>query len=120
MGLHEQLDTAWAELPVLGRVGRFEVRDLRPLVDSADLAWWLGDLGNAAWGHLADCGWEDALGRGGEARDAAGALRSEWVAAFEDAVDRLAGEGRRAGPEGDPERWAGWLALEFRGPWREG
>ncbi len=115
MSLHQQLDAAWAGLPVLGTVGRFEVRDLRPLVESANLAWWVGDLGNAAWGHLADCGWEAALSAGGAPRDESGVLRSAWVAAFEDAVDRLAEQGGYAGPEGDPERWAGWIGLEFGG-----
>lgn len=117
MSLEAPLSTLWPTLAVLGRAGSLVVRDVSSLVDSATHAVWLGDLSDAAWGHLAECGWEALFAEGGAPRDAAGKHREAWLQAFEAAARRLADEGGYAGPEGSAERWAGWLALEMTG-WR--
>jgi hypothetical protein len=103
--------TAWSRLPVVEVVGGVGVRWVGPLVELG-LDTRLGDLANAAYGHLEDCGWEAALRAGGPVR-ASGRQATAYARAFANAVRMLAAAGLRAGPEADPEVWAAWIAFEM-------
>ncbi len=104
-------------LPVLKRCDGLGLRWLGHVVESPH-APWVGDLSNAAWGYLQDCGWLSILQAGGPMRNADGNIRTTWRKALARAARRLAEEGERAGPSGDPEVWASWIAFEMSEPHR--
>ncbi len=107
-------DQAWDRLPVALTIGGLGVRWVGPLVQLG-YDRWLGDLSEAAYGYLQDCGWREPLDEAGAPLDPEGRLRPAWALAFAEAARCLALEGERAGPESDPERWAAWLAFELGG-----
>lgn len=107
-------DEAWDRLPVVLTIGEIGVRWLGPLVELG-YDRWMGDLSEAAYGYLVDCGWRGPLDDAGRPLDDDGRLRPAWGTAFSEAVQCLTLEGERAGPESDPERWAAWLAFELAG-----
>jgi hypothetical protein len=107
-------EQAWDRLPVVLTIGGLGVRWVGPLVQLGHDRW-LGDLSEAAYGYLLDCGWQEPLDEAGAPLDAEGRLRPAWALAFGEAARCLAFEGERAGPESDPERWAAWLAFELGG-----
>lgn len=109
------LDEAWRRLPVVRRVAGLRVRWLGPLVDLGHERW-IGDLSQAAWGYLEGCGWQRAMEDAGPMLDGRGRVRARWAAGLTDAVERLAAEGERTGPEGDRDRWASWVCLEMAEP----
>ncbi len=106
--LREALD----RLPVLMRADHLEVLWLGPLVDLGHDVW-MGDLANAAWGHLEGCGWQRILAEAGDPVAPSGRIRTAWAKAFGRAARALAEAGGYAGPEGSPHRWASWLAFEM-------
>ncbi|GEM_PF-6601278 len=112
-----RIDRAFAALPIIDTFDGLRVRWLGPLVDQGHDAW-MGELAEAAWGYLELCGWQAAYGEGGPMLGPDGAVRPTWEGAFGQAARLLAEEGGRAGPEGDPERWAAWLAFELSDPHR--
>ncbi len=91
------------------------IRWLGPLIDQG-FDGWIGELSEAAWGHLELCGWQDAYADGGPMLDRGGSIRPAWEQAFGRTARLLAGEGAYAGPESDPERWAAWLVFEMAAP----
>ena len=109
------LEEAWQRLPVVATVDEVDLRWIGPLVDLGHDQW-LGDLAQAAWGYLEDCGWHAALAEGGEMLDDDGAIRSEWASAFGRAARRIAEAGTRSGPENDLGRWGSWIAAEMSAP----
>lgn len=113
-GERPRFDEAWERLPVVDRIGGLPIRWVGPLV-SIGHDRWLGDLAEAAWGHLDGAtGWTERLEEAGEMLDPdTRRLRPEFARAFADAVDTLAWAGTQAGPTGDPEHWAAWLAWEW-------
>jgi hypothetical protein len=114
-GSRPGMDEAWDRLPIVKRIGGIGLRWLGPLVELGHDRW-MGDLADAAYGHLESCGWQHALDQGGAMLDARGRVRPQWAAAFCDAATRLAEGGSYAGPEGDASRWAAWMAFEFSEP----
>lgn len=107
-------DEAWERLPVVDRIGGLPVRWVGPLVDIGHDRW-LGELAEAAWGHLdGDTRWTGLLEEAGEMLDPeTRRIRPAFARAFAGAVDALAWAGTHAGPTGDPEHWAAWLAWEW-------
>jgi hypothetical protein len=108
-------DEAWDRLPIVRRIAGLRVRWLGPLVNLGHDRW-MGDLADAAWGHLEDCGWQTAMDAAEQMLDKRGRVRPKWAAAFRDAVERLAEGGGYAGPEGDADRWASWVCFEMAEP----
>lgn len=106
------LDLVWADLPALPGM---RARWLGPLVE-AGFAAWIGDLSEAAYGHLETCGWLDDVRQMGPMMCDDGTLEPAWVTALDHVANLLAREGARAGPESDPERWRSWLVWELAAP----
>ena len=106
---------AWRRLPIVVTIDGVKVSWLGPLIEIGhDVT--LGDMSNAAWGYLESCGWKEKLKEGGSMLDDDGAIRSAWAKAFSEAARRLAGEGRRSGPESDVDNWGSWIAFEMSKP----
>lgn len=108
-------EECWSRLPIIRRIGGWEVRWLAPLVDLGYESW-IGDMSEGAWGYLEDCGWQAAMTGCGPMLDKRGRLKPKWVSAFCDAVVRLKDAGEYAGPEGDGDRWASWLCFKLSEP----
>ncbi len=106
--LREALD----RLPVVMRADRLELQWLGPMVNLGHDVW-MGELANAAWGHLEGCGWQRILADAGPVLAPSGRVRTAWAKAFGRAARALADAGGWAGPEGSPHRWASWLAFEM-------
>lgn len=106
------LEDACARLPVLLTLDGVPVRWLGPLVNGRQCAA-VSEMSNAAWGHLASCGWEAELEGAGELFDAEGEVRPAFARAFAEAARALADEGAMAGPESSVELWAAWLGFEL-------
>jgi hypothetical protein len=110
--LRPDLREAQDRLPVVMRVDHLELQWLGPLVDLGHDVW-MGELANAAWGHLEGCGWQRILADAGDPLAPSGRVRTTWAKAFGRAARALADAGGWAGPEGSPHRWASWLAFEM-------
>lgn len=114
MNRWDDLDAAWRRLP-RARLGRVTVRRLDPLVESVHVEW-LESLGEAAWGYLEDCGWQQTMDDAGPVLDARGRVRPAFTRALRAAAAALAEAGTSAGPEGDPQRWASWICHALTEP----
>lgn len=108
------LDRAYHRLPTAQITG-LNARWVGPLVDQG-FDTWLGELSEAAYGHLEVCGWQEALEEAPPMHRDSGRIDRAWVAAVQEAARRLADEGGYAGPEGSAERWASWLVFELSEP----
>ena len=109
------LDEAWERLPIITTVNGVGLRWIGPLVDLGHDQW-LGELAQAAWGYLEDCGWHEALAEGGDMLDGDGSIRTEWSSAFGRAARSIAEAGACSGPENDLDRWGSWIAAEMSAP----
>ena len=104
-------ERAWRKLPVVFVMDGEHVRWLGPLVDAGHDDW-IGDLSNAAYSHLEDCGWMDLVPSvPATVRD--GRLCAEWSEALSLASEQLALAGCYSGPESSAVRWASWLVFEW-------
>lgn len=101
---------AFSRLPVLLELDGLPVRWVGPLIDRG-LDRTLGDLSNAAYGHLEECGWLDAI----RSQPFDPALGPAYATAVATAARRLASDGADQGPESDPEVWIAWLGFELSG-----
>jgi hypothetical protein len=103
--LHESI----AALPTILVLGEDPVRWIGPLMDRGFQVV-LEDMGDAAWGYLEYCGWQELLPEG-DALDADGKVREAWLKALLSAAARLAERGGESGPTGDRDLWLSWLFL---------
>lgn len=100
---------ACERLPVVLTLDGVPVRWIGDLIDQgygADI----GMMSEAAWGYLEDSGWQEALEGAGPLHDEHGQIRPTYAKAFSEAVYRLSGAGRHAGPASGVAMWAAWLA----------
>ena len=110
------LNREWNTLPKVPFPGS-NARWIGPLIDRG-YAMYVGDLSQAAYGHLEHTDWMTTMNEAPEMLTASGAINPKWVAALNQAAAALAESGRYSGPESCAERWASWLVFELSEPHR--
>ena len=111
-----EVHAAWQRLPPLGVIQATPVLWIGPLIDVGhDML--LSDMSSAAYGYLGEH-WRQSIPDSDvpffEGTD--GTVHPEWATGLAQAMDYLAEEGIRAGPESKKAHWLAWLCFELSVP----